>query len=318
MERANTTWILALCALLFPVACGSSTEEASGEAWPTDDSTYVFSEPDAEFTLGIDLEEISGLTFMEDGMLGAIQDEEGDLFIIDPSSGEVVDVRTFGEPGDYEGIELADSLLYILQSDGMVYKFLDWNRTTLDGEAIDIDVPDRCDAEGIAHQPDMNRILIVCKEYAGKEYRGRKAIYAFDQATNQLEQSPAYLLDIDNFEFNVEEHPFNEAVRSMLSDRIDMSGFKPSALAVHPRTGDVYVLSTVTKSVLRLDASGAVTALWMLPVELFDQPEGIAFDSNGEMYISNEAGDRKFATLLRFDERDSTTSSILEDTLSSQ
>ena len=313
MERTYTGCILTLCALLFQVACASSSEQPPGEAWPTDDSTYVFSEPDAEFTLTVDLEEISGLTFMEDGMLGAIQDEDGDLFIIDPSSGEIVEVRNFGEAGDYEGVELANSVLYILRSDGTVFMFENLSAAEIDGREVQYDVPGRCDAEGIAYQRSLDRILIVCKEHPGKGYRGKKAIYAFGPTSGEPSPSPAYLLEIDDFEYNVEEHPFNEAIRSMLSDRIDMSGFKPSGLAVHPRTGELFVLSGVTKALLRLDDTGAVTAIWMLPVELFDQPEGIAINSNGDVYISNEAGDRKYATLLRFRERGSAISDYSDD-----
>jgi uncharacterized protein YjiK len=308
MARTYTEWVVTLCALLFQAACASSSDQPQGEAWPTDDSTYVFSEPDAEFTLTVDLEEISGLTFMEDGMLGAIQDEDGDLFIIDPSSGEIVEVRNFGEAGDYEGIELADSVLFILRSDGTVFMFDNWRAAEIGGREVQYDVPGRCDAEGIAYRRSMNRILIVCKEHPGKGYRGKKAIYAFDPTSGESSPSPAFLLEIDDFEYNVEEHPLNEAIRSMLSDRIDMSGFKPSGLAVHPRTDELFVLSGVTKALLRLDDTGAVTALWMLPVELFDQPEGIAINSNGDVYISNEAGDRKYATLLRFRERGGTLS----------
>lgn len=295
-------WIAALVVFLWSAGCTEDDQQA-GLEWPTDDTTFVFTQPDAEFTLATELEEISGLTFMEDGMLGAIQDEDGDLYIIDPASGEVVDVRSFGEAGDYEGIELADSVLYILRSDGRVYSFTSWSAPEFQGEAVDHSLPGRCDAEGIAHQSSLNRMLIVCKEHAGSEYRGKKAVYAFDRATGELTPEPVYLIDINDFEYNVEEHPFNEAVRSVLSDRMDMSGFRPSALAVHPQTGDVLMLSTVTKSLLRLDESGEITALWMLPAELFDQPEGLAIDSNGDLYISNEAGDRQYATLLRFSER---------------
>ena len=302
MMTINSGWFVALAVVLWTAGCTSSDQPA-GEAWPTDDSSYVFSEPDAEFTLSRELEEISGLSFVGGGMLGAVQDEDGDLYIIDAASGQIVNVRSFGGPGDYEGIELADSVLYILRSDGRVYSFASWNTPELEGEEVDHNLPNRCDAEGIAYQSSMNRMLISCKESPGREHRGKKAIYAFDRATGGLTTTPVYLLDINDFEFNVEEHPFNEAIRSMLSDRIDMSGFKPSGMAVHPQTGDLFLLSTVTKSLLRLDDAGTVTALWLLPAELFDQPEGIAIDTNGDVYISNEAGDRRYATLLRFSER---------------
>lgn len=293
----------ALGVLLVSFGCASSGEEPPGEIWQTQDSTYVFTEPDAEFELPAELAEISGLTFMEDGLLGAVQDEDGDLFIIDPSSGEVLDVRTFGEGGDYEGIERTSARLYILRSDGRIYSFTNWTGRELESETIDLDLPRGCDAEGIAVQHSLNRMLVACKENAGDGLTGHKAIFSFNLARHVLDASPAYVMNVKDFEQNIDDHPLNEAVRSMLSDRLDMSGFKPSALAVHPRTGDVYVASTVTRAVVRLSESGSVTSLWKLPGKLFAQPEGIAFDSNGNLYISNEAGGKKRGNLLKFRER---------------
>ncbi len=292
-----------LSMLLLHAACASPDEEPPGETWQANDTTYVFDQPDDEFELPAELEEISGLTFLDDGMIGAVQDEDGDLYVIDPATGGVVDVRNFAGGGDYEGIELADAGLHVLRSNGRVYTFESWDSAEFEGDWLEYDVPKRCDAEGLAYQSARNRLLIACKEQAGDGLKGMKAIYAFDPSTNELDPEPAYVLDIDDFEANMEEHPVNEAVRSVLSDRLDLSGFKPSALAVHPRTGDVYVLSSVTKAMLRLDDAGAVSAIWMLPDELFEQPEGIAFDAAGTLYISNEAGDRSHATLLSFEER---------------
>lgn len=294
--------------------CTPAGDAPPGESWPKQDTTYVFTEPDAVFELPVELDEVSGLTLMEDGKLGAVQDEEGDLYIIDPSTGEVVDIRTFGGRGDYEGLERADATLHILKSDGSLLSFANWTAGELEGDAHDIDLPSGCDAEGIAFQPSLNRMLVACKESAGEGLGGKRAIFAFDPAMYVLDQSPAYIVDAKDFERNIDDHPINEAVRAMLSDRMDMSGYKPSALAVHPRTGDVYVASTVTRSILRLNEAGSVTALWELPVESFAQPEGIAFDSNGDLYISNEAGSGRRATLLKFRERGSTSAITTEET----
>ncbi len=303
MIRTATGWIECLAIVLLHAGCGASNDSAPQAAWRGGDSTYVFSEPDDSFTLDKELEEISGLTMMENGLLGATQDENGILYLLDPGSGDIVETREFGKDGDYEGVELGGGRLYILRSDGRIYVFDSWDEDELSGETHDLDLPRGCDAEGIAYQASFDRILISCKERGGKGLDRMKAIFAYDPSAQALSADPVYILDVAAFEASIDEHPINEAVTSIMSDRLDLSGFKPSGLAIHPQTGDVFIISSVTKVIIRMDESGEVTALWELPAKLFDQPEGIAFNADGDLFISSEAGDRKNARLSRFRQR---------------
>ena len=78
--------------------------------------------------------------------------------------------------------------------------------------------------------------------------------------------------------------------------------FKPSALAIQPETKDIYVLSSVAKSLIVLDQEGVLKSAYSLPRSIFRQPEGIAFDTEFNLYISNEGRDKK-ATMLKFKHR---------------
>lgn len=303
MNRVWLSWIAGILHVLLQVGCGMPNESTPQSEWQGVDSTYAFDEPDEMFNLNVEIEEISGLTFMEDGLLGVVQDEKGILYILDPVSGDVVDRRTFAQDGDYEGIERGGGLLFIIRSDGKLFVFENWEGEELQGDSYDLDLVKGCDAEGIAYQSNMERLLISCKERAGKGLDRKKTIFAFDPATQELAEDPVYVLDVEAFEASVEDHPINEAIRSVMSDRLDLSGFKPSGLAIHPRSGDIFIISSVTKVVIRMQESGQVTAVWPLPSRRFDQPEGIAFGPDGDLFISNEAGDRKYATLLRFRDR---------------
>ena len=75
--------------------------------------------------------------------------------------------------------------------------------------------------------------------------------------------------------------------------------FMPSAIGVHPISGDMFVLSSVDHLLVSCTASGTITGYALLNAELFRQPEGIAFFSNGDMLVSNEAAGTT-ATLLMF------------------
>jgi DNA-binding beta-propeller fold protein YncE len=74
--------------------------------------------------------------------------------------------------------------------------------------------------------------------------------------------------------------------------------FHPSCLARHPLTREWYIISSVNKILLVLDDQWKVKASYPLNPSLFKQPEGLAFDRKGNMYISNEGGQGNANVLL--------------------
>ena len=279
----------------------ASCAGSNGQPWPSGDSSYVFATPDARFDLKKDLKEISGLTTLKDGTLAAIEDESGALFILDPTSGDVIARKKFAKRGDFEGLELAGDRLYALRSDGRLFMMDDWSGADIKSKEEKLDLPKRCDAEGLAF--DGSRLLISCKEEPGKDLKRVKAIYSLDPATMKVSDDPAFIIDPKEFSASVKDHAVNEAVRSVMSERVDLSGFKPAGMAIHPITRELYVVSSVRQAILALDRGGNVTKIWALPDGLMEQPESIAFLPNGDLFVASEAGGGKSARLFRFNYR---------------
>ena len=105
-------------------------------------------------------------------------------------------------------------------------------------------------------------------------------IYRVDLTTGERSDEPAFTLD---------------------RDQLDPGGapFKPSGLAFHPATGELYVLSAVRRALIVLSPEGELRAAVALPARLYPQAEGIAFAPDGTLFISSE-GDGTAGTLLRF------------------
>ena len=304
MPRTMPAVIWIICFALMQTSCrGVNSDD---RAWPEGDASYAFDKPDADFELEKELREISGLATFQDGTLAAIEDETGDLFILDPASGEVVSQKKFGKKGDYEAVEVAGDRLFILRSDGRLFEFSDWSGEEIEPEEHKLGVPKNCDAEGLAFH--SGRLLLSCKEDGGKDVGKAKAIFGVDVNSKDVTGEPVFTLDPRRYSASKSDNAVNEAVRSALADRIDLSGFKPSDLAVHPMTGELFIISSVRAAIIALGRNGEVTKFWSLPDGLMEQPEGIAFLSNGDMWLASEAGSRKSARLLRFNYRgDATT-----------
>lgn len=270
---------------LIAATCGepAPAAEAAGERAPVlPNVPYALATPSAAFDLPADLREISDLTVLADGTLGAVQDEDGILFSLDPATGEVLRQTSFKERGDFEGVERAGDDVWALSSDGTLYR-IRVGAAEVEAERVETELAGRNDTEGLAYDAAGNRLLIACKENPGTGLGNVRAVYAFSLATRTLSSEPVFTLD----------RQLVDAERS----------FKPSAIAIRPGTGEVYVLSSVRKAIAVVAPDGTLRTLIDLPEALYAQPEGLAFLPDGTLFISNEGPDGP-ATLLRFDPTD--------------
>ncbi len=263
---------------------------------------YDFSSPEVRFELHNDLREISGITLFDEEHLAAIQDEKGRVYKIRIADGSLVEDDRFDDDGDYEDITRVGFSFFVLRSDGDLFETSGWPMKREDTIKHETILEARHDTEGLAYDSLNQRLLIACKEFAGKGIEQKKAIYAFDLWTREVDPEPAFLIDLKSIQERRPEHPLNKALRRFTASFTGMDGFKPSAIAIHPITGQLYVVSSVRKLLIALDPAGQINAVWSLPDRLFPQPEGMAFLKNGDLFISNEGRGAR-ATLLRFDYR---------------
>jgi uncharacterized protein YjiK len=73
---------------------------------------------------------------------------------------------------------------------------------------------------------------------------------------------------------------------------------KPSAAAINPITGELYILSSIDHLIVITDIKGKFKELHQLDPVIYKQAEGIAFTPSGDMIISNESHQTGVATIL--------------------
>ena len=229
-------------------------------------------DPIKRIKLDKELNEISGLTFLDNNRIACIQDEKAEVFILDPSNGKIKYKYDFGKNDDYEGIAHNYTTFYILQSDGNI--FISENEQK--AHKFHFKDNKKFDFEGLCLDRNNNRLLIACKEHAKKENKNAIYIYGFSLQNNQFIKKPIFKIDKKGINKN----------------------FMASGIAIHPN-GDIFVLSSHSKHLLVLDTYGQKRKLYKLSKNLFNQPEGICFDKEGNLFISNEKKD-SYPTLLKF------------------
>lgn len=274
------------------------------------DFPYQLAEPDKSWELPKKLVEISGLSYIDKHRLACVQDEKGNIYIFNLIAGEVELKIDFGDDGDYEGIEIIENDAWVLKSNGTLYKVINFlNDPELTVKKITTALSGKNDAEGLAYDPHNNQLLIACKghpfvdEKKGKEF---KAVYSFNLKTKLIDLKPFLLIEMDTIKYYKNYNTMTQLGVELLayfdSSKGDVS-FQPSGIAIHPISGNIYILGSVGNLMMVYNRSGVMMAMIKLRSKYFPKPEGICFSPNGTLYISNE-GDGDAGTILKFGSTD--------------
>lgn len=224
-----------------------------------------------------ELVEISGISFSGADELASVQDEEGKIYIYDLGSRKITRQVPFAGPGDYEGIAVAGSTAWVIRADGVLYEVENYTAGKPKVIKHVTGLTESQDVEGLTYDKKNNRLLLAIKgrESNGADYKG---IYAFTTGSNKMDKTPVYRIQL------------SDPVFSSVGGKKKEDAIQPSDLAVHPSTGELYVLEGAKPKMLVMDASGKPAHLYKLKSKDFPQPEGIDFNDKGELFISNEGG----------------------------
>jgi uncharacterized protein YjiK len=272
---------------------------------------YELSVPDKKTKLPSELREISGIQLLDDGRIAAIEDEHGKVYIIEFSSGEIKEKIRFGDNGDYEGIAIVDNNAWILKSNGNLYRVKDFQKgeEKLKTKKYETGLSKKNDTEGLAYDRGNHQLLIACKGHPHineKDGTHQKAIYSFDIENKILNPDPILIIELDTLKDLKDYNLFSSLGIRIMSYFDENKGdvtFQPSDIAVHPISGNYYIISAVGDLLLVYSPGGKLLAVVTLADSIFKQAEGICFDTDGDLYISNEGGEGK-ANILKFNPKD--------------
>ena len=261
--------VLFLMAGCGPAAKKGSDKSEAGTLESTFKLPYQLTAPAETYTLPKELKEVSGLAYYKDDKLLCVQDEDAVVFVFDTKKKKVTQDFGFGGYGDFEGIEYVNNEVYVLESNGNLFRFKP--ESTQIGRTK-TDLPDKTEVEGLGYDPKTKRLLIAVKNGKGSS---DKAVYSFDLLNR------AVFRDMSLNDVQLE------------AAGIDPKTYKPSGIAVHPITGEWYILTSAGKRLVITSRRAKIIYSEPLDPKLFRQPEGICFAPNGDLYIASEGDGRK-------------------------
>lgn len=249
---------------------------------------YDLNRPE-RFLMPGSLHEISGIAFHNGNSdtIYAEEDEDGRLYRL-PWAHKVTSYSKFGKHGDYEDLAICREQVIMLRSDGVLFTFpfgQARDPVVKDVREFKHLLPDG-EYEGLYADDGTGLVYVLCK-HCGDDKTGKKTHGYILQLSGD-----GSLAAYGHFVVNVKE------IETVLgAGRIV---FHPSALSRNPLTQEWYILSSVNKLLVVADSGWNIRQVYRLNPALFRQPEGIGFDGENNLYISNEGGDFGSGNILKF------------------
>ncbi len=217
-----------------------------------------------------DLKEISGMTITPDNRLFAHNDEKGIIFQIDMNNGDIIKRFSLGDlpvMEDFEDITYANGKFYLLKSSGDIYEFEEGeNNSRVKYTIHKTELNHSNDVEGLCYDPESNSLLLACKGASGTGDNEDKAVYFFSLENLKLNTTPRFLIAVKDI------------------GKI----FNPSGIQRHPVSGTFFIIAANGNEIIEISKDGKILGRHELPKSVHSQPEGIAFDRDYNMFISNE------------------------------
>jgi uncharacterized protein YjiK len=240
-----------------------------------------------KFIMPQSLEEVSGITFYHGNpdTLYAEQDEEGVLFRLKPGDTRAIRCR-FANNGDYEDLAICHDRVIMLKSNGNLYVFPFSEASLEKAENVTEykDLLPEGEFEGMYADEQQQLLYVLCKQgCSNKKDKTSKGFILQVLPDGSLAQKGAFTIDVKEIESRVNEK-FN---------------FHPAALAFNPRTAEWFIVSSVNKLLVITDPSWKVKQVYKLNPALYIQSEGMVFDNQGNLYISNEGNELSRGNILK-------------------
>lgn len=239
--------------------------------------------PVAMWIMPSELREISGIALTADGRLLAHDDELSRVYEIDPRRGVIVKTFTVGKglKGDFEGITIAGSDIYMVLSNGMLYRFREGaNGARVPFTTLDTRLGKECEFEGVAYEPDSARLVLPCKQAKGKKFDEELVIYRWRVGST------------DSTGVNMMTVPLGEVIGDNKWKK-----FRASDMTIDPATGNYVLISSLEKGIVVITPDGDVLSSRPLPGK-HHQPEGVAITPDNILIISDEAANKPAAVTL--------------------
>ena len=271
MKRIETLLVLGILAVAAIIIYFFSRHGYYAQS--IEDYTYSIK---TNWELPNELREVSGIAWLPDSLMATVEDERGIIYLYDLRNFKIKDTIHFGGDGDFEAIAIKDNDAYVMRSDGRLFEVLSY-RDSVKKQVNQYKTifSKKHNMESMVYDAKQDKLIIIPKD---RDPLGdsKKGIYSFSLKAKAMSTAPDHIININDESFKDFKKQKN------------LRAFRPADIAIHPKTGEYYVLEGAYPKLMILNSTGELKKVQLLNPDDFQQPEGITFSPDGTLYISNE------------------------------
>lgn len=210
--------ILAILLLQLSYSCSPSIKELKAQPFPA----HYTLENYQKIKLQHDMEEVSGLQWVGEDQLWAIEDESSIIYRLDPKNGKILKKRKFAKNKDIEDLLEINNVAWVLQSNGTLYEVE--SPLTKYGQTMEYHFPikEKRDIEAIIASKTEPYLYILCKACKWDLGPEQSSVFRFDLTTKRYDTIPFATL---------KRKDIQPLLNYQTEEPLDI---QPSAAALHP------------------------------------------------------------------------------------
>ena len=246
-----------------------------------EDGYLNLTQPERISLLPMGIESFSDITFLDSTILICLQEDKNSLVLFDLYSNQVSSPLNINLPNKINDFSRIDSTIILLDDESRVHFLLPpYDSTSLVTENAVL---------GTCIHESTRRMFILTQNNFDIDNPVSNSIYTYNISKRKLNEKVLFDISINEIElFALENNitiPKNKS--RDFNDTVSQFIFNPIAMAVHPKTNEIYILSSENRSIVIFNQFGEVADIKILDEKLLSNPTAITFHPSGDLLISN-------------------------------
>ena len=252
-----------------------------------EDGYFDLTHPNSVQTLPMGVQPFSDITLLDSTHLIGLNQELGSLYMYNLDDHTVAPFLPWDLGAKICNVSNLDSTL-VLVDDAKHIHFLQapYDSTSLTTLSLE---NEQFEATSVCLHKETNRLFLISSNQERVEGYSSSSIYAYNLNQHKLNPQPLFTISGEDVEaFAIQNNLLvPDSDLSIKDDTLERINFTPSAIAVHPKTNEIYVLSSVDHTLVVLDQFGKVVNFTTLDKITFSNPSAMTFRPNGDLLITN-------------------------------
>jgi uncharacterized protein YjiK len=234
-----------------------------------------------EWIMPKELNEISGISFVDDHTLACVQDEKGIIFLYDLKKSEITKRIPFAKKGDYEGITIAGNTAFIVTGNGILYEVDNYMNTPI-VNSFPLNLMPNEESEAVCYDSIANTLLLAFKN------DDNPGLFTFDPTSKKLNDSAVTSIDFST-----------AAIRKKDRNKVKKL-WQPADIAIDRFNNTLLVIDAINMNLKELSMDGKLLQFIPIDHKKIRHPEGIAVAPDGSIFICNDANNEGKGKILKF------------------